>query len=204
MVDPLIAIVDDDDAIRDALAVLLEAAGFKTCGFGSAEAFLDGLDATGLGCTLLDVRLPAMDGMSLLKQLCRIAPHLPIIMITGHGDVPMAVDALKAGAMDFIEKPVDPQRLLDSVRQALTRDAAARQDRIAQGEIRSRLERLTPREREVMDLVVLGHANKVIAARLGISPRTVEIHRARVMEKMAVETLADLVRLTLTPAVLDG
>jgi len=196
-----VAVVDDDDAIRDALSILLDAAGFDCEDFPSAEAFLQRLPRRAFGCALIDVRLPGRDGISLLKFLRTAEPHLPVVVITGHGDVPMAVDALKAGALDFIEKPVDPQRLLDGVHQALTRDAAVREEERAANDVRNRQERLTPREREVMDLVVLGHANKVIAARLGISPRTVEIHRARVMEKMEVATLAELVRLTLTPGV---
>ncbi|CAK0779331.1 Transcriptional regulatory protein FixJ [Azospirillaceae bacterium] len=196
--ESVVAIIDDDDALRDALAELLEAVGFQTKGFHSAESFIETLPVWRAGCALVDVRLPGMDGIALLKQIAETAPGFPVIVITGHGDVPMAVDALKTGAVDFIEKPFDPDRVLDSVKQALGRSAEVRRDQIQSEELQARLELLTPREREVMDHMVIGHSNKVIAARLGISPRTVEIHRSRVMEKMAVDTLAELVRQTLS------
>jgi two-component system response regulator FixJ len=146
---------------------------------------------------LIDVRLPGIDGITLFHQLAKLVPGLPIVIITGHGDVPMAVDALKAGAVDFIEKPFDPDRLLDSLRRALSLEACSRKSRAAAEAFKARVESLTPRELEVMELVVLGHSNKMIAFKLNISPRTVEIYRAQVMEKMEVRNLAELVRLRL-------
>jgi two-component system response regulator FixJ len=195
--EPVIAVIDDDDALRDALAVMISAAGWRTEGYSSAEDFLANLACHRSGCALIDIRLPGMDGMALFRRLREVAPGFPVVILTGHGDVPMAVEALKAGAVDFIEKPFDPDRLLDSLGQALRLDAAARETKIAIEEFQALLDKLTPREREVMDYMVLGQSNKMIAAKLGISPRTVEIYRARVMDKMQVRTLAELVRLTL-------
>lgn len=199
-----VAIVDDDDDLRDALVELIQAAGWKAESYASAEAFLEELsrrlserDTRPAGCALVDVRLPGMDGMALFRSLGDLMPGFPVIILTGHGDVPMAVEALKAGAVDFMEKPFDPDRLLDSVRQALSLDAEARQTQAMVDQFRTLLDKLTPREREVMDCMVLGNSNKGIAAKLGISPRTVEIYRARVMEKMEVKTLAELIRLSL-------
>jgi len=193
----IVAIIDDDDALRDALAVLVTAAGWRADGFASAEDFLASLSGERAGCALIDVRLPGMDGMELFRRLGEVAPGFPVVILTGHGDVPMAVEALKAGAVDFIEKPFDPDRLLTSLRQALSRDAAIRETKSTFDEFRALVDKLTPREKEVMDFMVLGQSNKMIAAKLGISPRTVEIYRARVMDKMQVRSLAELVRLTL-------
>ena len=195
--EPRVAIIDDDDALRDALAVLVTAAGWHADGYASAEAFLASLDDERASCALLDIRLPGMDGMELFRKLADVAPGFPVVILTGHGDVPMAVEALKAGAVDFIEKPFDPDRLLNSLRQAMSRDAEIRETRSAHEEFQLQVDKLTPRECEVMDFMVLGQSNKMIAAKLGISPRTVEIYRARVMEKMEVRSLAELVRLTL-------
>ncbi len=192
-----VAIIDDDDALRDALAVLVTAAGWRADGYPTAEAFLASLDGERAGCALIDVRLPGMDGMELFRRLAEVAPGFPVVILTGHGDVPMAVEALKAGAVDFIEKPFDPDRLLSSLRQALNRDAVIRESKSALEEFQGLVDKLTPRECEVMDFMVLGQSNKMIAAKLGISPRTVEIYRARVMDKMQVRSLAELVRLTL-------
>ncbi len=192
-----VAIIDDDDALRDALLVLVTAAGWHADGYASAEAFLASLDGERAGCALIDVRLPGMDGMELFRKLADLAPGFPVVILTGHGDVPMAVEALKAGAVDFIEKPFDPDRLLSSLRQALNRDVAIRESKSALEEFQGLVDKLTPRECEVMDFMVLGQSNKMIAAKLGISPRTVEIYRARVMDKMQVRSLAELVRLTL-------
>jgi len=197
LTDSIVAIIDDDDALRDALAVLVTAAGWRADGYASAEDFLASLDGERAGCALIDVRLPGIDGMELFRRLAEVAPGFPVVILTGHGDVPMAVEALKAGAVDFIEKPFDPDRLLTSLRQALSRDAAIRETKSAVDEFRGLEGKLTPREREVMDFMVLGQSNKMIAAKLGISPRTVEIYRARVMDKMEVRSLAELVRLTL-------
>ncbi len=192
-----VAIIDDDDALRDALVVLVTAAGWHADGYPSAEAFLASLDGARAGCALIDVRLPGMDGMELFRKLAEVVPGFPVVILTGHGDVPMAVEALKAGAVDFIEKPFDPDRLLSSLRQALNRDAVIRESKSALEEFQGLVDKLTPRECEVMDFMVLGQSNKMIAAKLGISPRTVEIYRARVMDKMQVRSLAELVRLTL-------
>ncbi|MEI6559763.1 MAG: response regulator [Rhodospirillaceae bacterium] len=196
-VESQVAIIDDDDALRDALVVLVTAAGWRADGYASAEAFLASLDGERAGCALIDVRLPGIDGMELFRKLAEVAPGFPVVILTGHGDVPMAVEALKAGAIDFIEKPFDPDRLLTSLRQALNRDAVIRETKSAIEEFQSLVDKLTPRECEVMDFMVLGQSNKMIAAKLGISPRTVEIYRARVMDKMQVRSLAELVRMTL-------
>ena len=200
-----VAIIDDDDALRDALAELVTAAGWRVDGYASAEAFLASLDGERAGCALIDVRLPDMDGMELFHKLAELAPGFPVVILTGHGDVPMAVEALKAGAIDFIQKPFDPDRLLNSLRQAMNRDAAIRESKSAQEEFQTLVDKLTPREREVMDFMVLGQSSKKIAAQLGISSRTVEIYRARVMDKMQARSLAELVRLTLRAApILDS
>ena len=197
-VESTVAIIDDDDALRDALVVLVSAAGWRADGYPSAEAFLASLGGgERAGCALIDVRLPGMDGMELFRKLADVAPGFPVVILTGHGDVPMAVEALKAGAVDFIEKPFDPDRLLTSLRQALSRDAVIRETKSALEEFQALVDKLTPRECEVMDFMVLGQSNKMIAAKLGISPRTVEIYRARVMDKMQVRSLAELVRMTL-------
>lgn len=197
LAEPVIAVIDDDDDLRDALAVLIQATGWRSDLYASAEDFLEAFPTRRATCALVDIRLPGMDGMALFRQLCEQTPGFPVVILTGHGDVPMAVEALKAGAVDFIEKPFDPDRLLDGLRQALSREAATRETRSALEQFRTLVDRLTPREREVMDFMVLGQSNKMIAAKLGISPRTVEIYRARVMDKMQVRTLAELVRLTL-------
>ena len=195
--DCMITIIDDDDALRDALAVLVTAAGWRAVGYANAEEFLASLTGEPAGCALIDIKLPGMDGMELLHRLAEVAPGFPSVILTGHGDVPMAVEALKAGAVDFIEKPFDPDRLLSSLKQALSRDAVLRETKLAIEEFHSLIVKLTPREREVMDFMVLGESNKTIASTLGISPRTVEVYRARVMDKMQVQSLAELVRLTM-------
>ena len=167
-----------------------------------ADKFLASYKPDMRGCMLLDIRMPGTDGMGLLTKLASSKSQLRIIMMTGHGDVPTAVRAMRIGAFDFLEKPFTQDIIFKALERAL--EEVAKGAPAAPSDVRERLERLTPREREVMDLVVLGHANKVIAARLGISPRTVEIHRARVMEKMEVATLAELVRLTLAPGARDA
>jgi len=192
-----VAVIDDDDGLRDALATMFDALGFSVVGVASAKAFQPRLDDPTFACALIDVRLPGIDGMALFRLMRDSGSRIPVIILTGHGDIPMAVEALKAGAIDFIEKPFDPDRLLDSVREALERDSEVRQDQAVAERVRLLIGRLTPREQEVMDLMVVGHSNKAIASRLGISPRTVEVHRARVMEKMAARSLAELVRMCL-------
>lgn len=191
-----VSIVDDDPDIRDSLAMLLQSEGMATREYASAEDFLaNGLAAHG-GCVLADIRMPGMDGFALLGAIAERQLTLPVIMMTGHGDVPMAVSAMKQGAADFIQKPIDAEALLILVRQVLARaeaaPAAAASD--VDPELQERLLRLTEREREVFDLLVDGHPNKVVAFKLSISPRTVEIHRARVMEKLNLRNVAELVR----------
>jgi two-component system, LuxR family, response regulator FixJ len=192
-----IFVVDDDEAVRESLKALLAVEGYSVQAFASAEAFLAALEPQTTGCLLLDVRMPGMSGLELQRQLKQRGDGLSIIIITGHGDVPMAVTALKAGAVDFIEKPFDKDDILaaiDAAKQMMDPAALPRADRAA---VLSCLSRLTPREREVMELVVAGHANKIIAHRLKIALRTVEIHRARVMEKTGAQNLSELVRMAI-------
>jgi len=192
-----IFVVDDDLAVRDALKLLLRSVGQAVETFGSAQEFLDGYSEDRAGCLVLDIRMPGMSGLELQQKLNEKHSILPIIFITGHGDVPMAVEAMQAGAVDFIQKPFRDQDLIDRINQALERDNNNRAALGERNDIRKRLETLTPREREVLDLVVHGKANKVIAGDLKLSQRTVEIHRARVMEKMQASSLAHLVRMVL-------
>jgi two-component system response regulator FixJ len=192
-----IFVVDDDAAVRDALKLLLRSIGHAVETFASAQEFLDAYREDRPGCLVLDIRMPGMSGLELQQKLNERHSILPIIFITGHGDVPMAVEAMQAGAMDFIQKPFRDQDLIDRINQGLERDAHNRAALGERNEIRKRLDTLTPREREVLDLVVHGKANKVIAGDLKLSQRTVEIHRARVMEKMHASSLAHLVRMVL-------
>jgi len=192
--EPLVYVVDDDEAVRDSLTLLLKAVGLSGRAYGSAAAFLENYDPEQHGCLVADIRMPGMSGLDLQETLKERGAPIPLIFITGHGDVPMAVDAMKSGALDFIEKPFRDQDLLDRVHQALAWDKERRTENLQTLAIRERLATLTPRETEVMERVVQGQANKVIAMDLGVSQRTVEIHRARVMEKMAVRSVAKLVR----------
>jgi FixJ family two-component response regulator len=194
---PTIFVVDDDAAVRDALKLLLRSVGQPVETFASAQEFLDGYSEDRPGCLVLDIRMPGMSGLELQQKLNEKHSILPIIFITGHGDVPMAVEAMQAGAVDFIQKPFRDQDLIDRINQALEKDNNNRAALGERNDIRRRLETLTPREREVLDLVVHGKANKVIAGDLKLSQRTVEIHRARVMEKMQASSLAHLVRMVL-------
>lgn len=194
---PTIFVVDDDAAVRDALKLLLRSVGQPVETFASAQEFLDGYSEDRPGCLVLDIRMPGMSGLELQQKLNEKHSILPIIFITGHGDVPMAVEAMQAGAVDFIQKPFRDQDLIDRINQALEKDGSNRAALGERNDIRRRLETLTPREREVLDLVVHGKANKVIAGDLKLSQRTVEIHRARVMEKMQASSLAHLVRMVL-------
>lgn len=190
-------VVDDDPAMRESLRWLIESVGLQVKTFPTAQEFLTKYESDKPGCLVLDVRMPGLSGLDLQQELSKRAISLPIIMITGYAEVPMAVRALKAGAIDFIEKPFSDQVLLDRIQQAIESDREARRERAGRTEFSMLLSRLTPREREVMELVVAGKPNKVIAAELGLSPKTVEVHRARVMEKMQVDSLAELVRLNL-------
>lgn len=189
-----IYIVDDDEALRDSLAWLLDSAGYLTQSYDSAEAFLADYNDTLTGCALLDVRMPGMSGLELFDRLCELHATLPVIFITGHGDVPMAVAALKRGAADFIEKPFNDEDMLTLIRQCLVVEMEGRERRRQDAEVARRLDLLTQREREVLELIVAGRLNKQIADTLGISIKTVEVHRARVMEKMGANSLAELVQ----------
>ncbi|HEY4367866.1 MAG TPA: response regulator FixJ [Steroidobacteraceae bacterium] len=194
---PTIFVVDDDSAVRDALKLLLRSVGQAVETFGSGPEFLEAYNDDRAGCLVLDIRMPGMSGLEMQQKLNEKHSILPIIFITGHGDVPMAVEAMQAGAVDFIQKPFRDQDLIDRINQALEKDQNNRAALGERNDIRRRLETLTPREREVLDLVVHGKANKVIAGDLKLSQRTVEIHRARVMEKMQASSLAHLVRMVL-------
>ena len=195
---PQIYVVDDDDAMRRALETLLSTVGFKTGVFSRPSEFLANFKPDSPGCLVLDIRMPDMSGLELQQHLNRMGSMLPVIFITGHGDVPMAVQAMKEGAFEFIQKPFRDQDLLDRINHALKHDAENRNTVARRADIQHRLDSLTPRERQVMDMVVEGAANKVIAIDLGLSERTVEIHRAKVMEKMGARSVAHLVKLHLT------
>lgn len=193
-----IYIVDDDEAIRDSLRLLLESAGFTNIvAYQSARAFLDEANPEPGDCLLLDVRMPEMDGLELQTELNQRGSRVPVIIMTGHGDVPVAVRAMKAGAADFIEKPFSDETLLAALKGAVARAAEANRDQAQASDTLRRLETLTAREREVFDGIVSGKPNKVIAYDLGISTRTVEIHRARVMDKMQARNLSTLVRMAM-------
>lgn len=194
--DATVRVVDDDPAVRDSLKWMLELAGMKVLVYDSADQFLSSDRFEQPGCLVLDVRLPGKTGVELLEEVASKGCYLPIIIITGHADVPTAVRAFRGGALDFIEKPFDDQHLLERIRYAIELDAQKRTQRAQYDEISARIMRLTPREKEVMGLVVAGHPNKRIAADLGISPKTVEAHRAHVMTKMEAGSLAELVRMT--------
>lgn len=194
---PLVSVVDDDAAARSSLRLLLRSLGLAATAYDSAASFLAGYDPGQPGCLLLDIRMPGISGLELQQQLNQRGSMSPIIFITGHGDVAMAVEAMQQGAFDFLQKPFRDQDLLDRVQRAIAKDRELRARLSGADSIRQRLESLTPREHEVLNLVAAGTPNKLIAHRLGISQRTVEIHRARVMEKMGAESLAQLVHLTL-------
>lgn len=197
MTNGVVHVIDDDAAMRDSLSFLLESADLNAKTYESAIAFLDHVKSLEAGCIVTDVRMPEMSGLELIQRLKTLGIGLPIIVMTGHADVPLAIEAMKAGVHDFIEKPFDDEALLTAIRAALAQaeDQAQRSDELAQ--IRSKLESLSTREREVLQGLVAGHANKVIAYDLGISPRTVEIYRANVMTKMGAASLSELVRMTL-------
>lgn len=195
--DRIIYIVDDDEAVRSALSLLMRAEGFKAQCFASADAFLAAFQPESASCLLVDVRMPGMSGLELQQQLAQRQIPLPVIIMTGHGDVAMAVAAMKAGAMDFIEKPFRNQDLLDRIQQCIEKYDQQLLDKQQRTKAMELLALLTEREREVMDLLVTGKLNKQIAAELDISVRTAEAHRARIMEKLQVRTLADVVRISL-------
>ena len=194
---PTVFVVDDDEAVRNSLRFLLKSVGVGTRAFASAAEFLAGYQPSQPGCLVLDVRMPGMSGLELQEQLNLRGAVIPVIFITGHGDIPMAVEAMQHGAFDFLQKPFRDQDLIDRIQRALAKDAKNRAALKQHDRIRNRFETLTPREREVLALMTRGKANKVMAAELGLSQRTVEIHRARVMEKSGAGSLAELVRMAL-------
>lgn len=197
-------VVDDDEAVRDSLRMLLRSVGLPVVSFASAREFLDAWNPESCGCLVLDIRMPEMSGLELQEELHKRGSTTPIVFITGHGDIPMAVQAIQRGAAHFLQKPFRDQELLDAVSGALERGAEAQDAAREVDALRRRAATLTPREREIMARVVDGQANKVIAIELGLSQRTVEIHRARVMEKMAAASLADLVRYAVKLRDADG
>ncbi len=194
---PIVFIVDDDEAVRNSLRLLVKSVGLSATALVSAQEFLVSYDPLQPGCLVLDVRMPGMSGLELQQQLNARGAVIPVIFITGHGDVPMAVEAMQQGAFDFLQKPFRDQDLMDRIQRALEKDRANRAELGERSRIREQYETLTPREREVLALVTSGKANKVMAADLGLSQRTIEIHRARVMEKMGASSLAHLVRMVL-------
>jgi len=194
---PVVFVVDDDEAVRNATRMLLQSVGLGVETFDSADRFLESADPDRHGCLVLDIRMPGMSGLELQERLAARDAALPIIFITGHGDVPMAVQAMRRGAVDFLEKPFRDQDLLDRIQRALVVSEKRLDTRQEQTRLAERAATLTAREREVMDLVVEGKANKVVAAELGLSERTVEIHRSRVMSKMGADSLAELVRMAM-------
>ncbi len=196
-----VCIVDDDEAVRDSLDALLTAAGHGTRTYDCAKDFLNSGGVQRVGCVLLDVKLPDGDGIDVLNQLKKSGFAPPVIIITGHGDVPMAVKAMRIGALDFVEKPLDPDNLLEVVEHAIEVYRRQRQSDAQAHEARAQLSKLTPRETDIMRKLVIGQPNKVIASELGLSPRTVEIHRARVMEKTGAKSLSHLVRLAISAGV---
>ena len=194
---PTVFVVDDDEGVRNSLRFLLKSVGLTARTLSSATEFLDTYKPNQPGCLILDVRMPGMSGLELQEQLNARGAVIPVIFITGHGDVPMAVEAMQQGAFDFLQKPFRDQDLIDRIQRALERDSQSRASLLQHAKIRERLDSLTPREREVMVLMTRGKANKVMAAELGVSQRTVEIHRARVMEKSGAASLAQLVRMVM-------
>lgn len=204
MIEPVIHIVDDDEAVRESLRVLVQSAGYSVRMYASGEEFLHSGIPDRPGCLVLDVRLQDHSGLDLQDQLAAAGIGLPVIIVTGHGDIPLTVQAMRRGALDVLEKPYDERVLMQRIRQAVLISERSRDERSRRMEIASRLASLTPRERQVLDLVVSGWPNKRIAADLGITMKTVEAHRAHMMEKMKAESLAELVRLVESVRTPDG
>ena len=192
---PTIFVIDDDASIRKSLSRLLRSAGYTTETFASAEEFLGREHFNGIGCLLLDVQMPGLSGMDLQKELSKADYHMSIVFITGHGDIPMSVQAMKRGAVDFLTKPFDDEELLQAVKKAIEIDREAKAERAEVHDLRRRIDTLTPREHEIFRYVITGMLNKQIALKLDIAEKTVKVHRGRIMEKLRVESVADLVRL---------
>lgn len=202
--EPIVYVIDDDDAVRHSLEFLLKTAGIEVRGFESAKTFLEMLPRIKTGCIITDVRMPEITGIDLLRRVKESSLDIPVIVITGHGEISLAVEAMKIGAVDFLEKPFDDDLLLASVRSALNKEADAAKHKAEVADIDDKLAALSNRERQVLEGLVVGKANKVIAFDLGISPRTVEIYRANLMTKMAANSLSDLVRMAITAGILTG
>jgi two-component system, LuxR family, response regulator FixJ len=194
--NPVVMVVDDDSGVRNAMRSLLKSVGLESVLYGSAQEFLASYQSSQPGCLLLDIRMPGMSGLELQHQLNLRGAVVPVIFMTGHGDIPMAVEAMQHGAFDFLQKPFRDQDLLDRIQRAIVKDAELRQSLGEHERIRAHMETLTAREREVLDLMTQGKQNKAIAQDLGVSSRTIEIHRARVMEKMGAQSVAELVHMT--------
>lgn len=193
--DSIVLVVDDDAAIRESITALLKSAGLKSAAFGSAQEFLRNPRPEKTACVILDVQMPGLSGLDLQAELAKGKPPLPIVFLTGHGTIPMSVRAMKGGAVEFLTKPFDPKALIAAVRQALNQDRSARERQAELAGLQAKYDKLTPREREVLALVVTGRLNKQIAAELGTSEQTIKVHRGRVMRKLAVGSVAELVKL---------
>src|SRR5512143_1704052 len=202
--ESIVYVIDDDDAVRHSLEFLLKTAGIEVRGFESAKTFLEMLPRIKTGCIITDVRMPEITGIDLLRRVKESGLDIPVIVITGHGEISLAVEAMKIGAVDFLEKPFDDDLLLASVRAALNKEADTAKHKAEVADIHDKLAALSNRERQVLEGLVAGKANKVIAFDLGISPRTVEIYRANLMTKMAANSLSDLVRMAITAGILTG
>jgi two-component system, LuxR family, response regulator FixJ len=202
--EPMVYVIDDDDAVRHSLEFLLKTAGIEVHGFESAKAFLEILPQIKSGCIITDVRMPEITGIDLLQRVKESGVDIPVIVITGHGDISLAVEAMKIGAVDFLEKPFDDDLLVASVRSALNKDASTAKQKAEIADIHDRLAALSSRERQVLEGLVAGKPNKIIAFDLGISPRTVEIYRANVMTKLEANSLSDLVRMAMTAGILTN
>ena len=204
MASTIVHLIDDDDGVRQSLAFLLATAGLAVRVYESGVAFLAALGTLQPGCIVSDVRMPGIDGLELQRRLKALGVHLPVIIMTGHADVPLAVEAMKAGAVDFIEKPFDDELLLSAIRVALERYSELGRHETEVAQIQTRLQSLSPREQQVLDGLLAGHPNKTIAYDLKLSPRTVEVHRANVMMKMGANSLSGLVRMAVQAKVLPG
>jgi two-component system response regulator FixJ len=195
-------VIDDDEAMRDSLQFLLESSGFDVTLFDSAQGFLDALAGLAFGCVVSDVRMPGIDGIELLKRMKAARSSYPIVIMTGHGDVPMAVETMKLGAIDFLEKPFEDERLTTMIESAIRQAEPTARDEAVTQDIAARIATLSPRERQVMDGLMAGLSNKLIAREYDISPRTIEVYRANVMTKMGANSLSELVRLAMRAGVL--